>query len=337
MSSQKAFNVIGGMTGGPGSGKVKLIMALIVAGFFVNSSYFIVGPADRANVRRFGNVQYDTPLKPGLHFKLPFIDKVDFVQVSLTTLHVEPFHIMTIDNQKVALDVNFNFTIPPEKVNHLLYEVGAAGNVDVVSSVVPIVKDRTARIFAIQNMVSVNEKREKIQADIERSVSTSVKELFGIETHSLQIAAITPSEAFMKSNEVAVKAKNDAVAAENTKRVRQFEAEQVVIKAKGDADSAIEAARGRSQSMILEAEAGKQKLVLEGQGQAARLKAEIEPFGSAETYIRFLEAKALTNWNGNPPQIVGGQGGSTNLIVPVPTLTATTPKVQPGNPVQENK
>ncbi|MBF0160207.1 MAG: hypothetical protein HQL58_11865, partial [Magnetococcales bacterium] len=261
-------------------------------------SFFIVNPTDRANVRRFGDVRHDIPLKPGLHFKIPWVDKVDVVQVSLTTLHIDQFNLMTIDNQKISLDINFNFTIPADKVNHLLYEVGATGNIDVVSSVVPIVKDRASRVFAVQNMVSVNEKREAIQAAVERNVSEAVRDLFGIETHSLQIAGITPSEAFMKSNEVAVKAKNDAVAAENTKRVRQFEAEQIVIKAKGDADSAIESARGRSQSMLLEADANRQRLVLEGQGQAARLKAEIEPFGSAGLYIKFLQAKAATNWNG---------------------------------------
>lgn len=322
----KTINMIPGFAGTSGTGKFKLLAVGVALLAVLNSSFFVVGPADRANVRRLGNVRFDTPLVPGLHFKIPLIDKVDVVQVSLTTLHVEPFNVMTIDNQKVSLDVNFNFTIPPEKVNHLLYEVGGAGNVDVVSSVVPIVKDRAARVFAIQNMVTVNEKREAIQAEVERNVSNSVKDLFGIETHSLQIAAITPSEAFMKSNEVAVKAKNDAVAAENTKRVKQFEAEQVVIKAKGDADSAIEAARGRSQSMLLEAEAEKQRLVLEGQGQAARLKAEIEPFGTADTYIRFLAAKATTNWNGTPPQIMAGSENSMNVVVPFPALPAPTPK-----------
>ncbi|MBF0135841.1 MAG: SPFH domain-containing protein [Magnetococcus sp. DMHC-1] len=320
MSTHKIPGVVGGVTQGLIGGKIKWLVAGVALVMALSQTYFVVAPTDRANVRRLGNVRHPTPLNPGLYFKLPLVDMVDVVQVSLTTLHVAPFFVMTIDNQKIGLDINFNFTIPMDKVNHLLYEVGGAGNVDVVSSVVPIVRDRAARVFAIQNMVSVNEKREAIQAEIERSVSAAVKELFGIETHSLQIAGITPSDAFMKSNEAAVKAKNDAVAAENNKRVKQFESEQVVIKAKGDADSAIEAARGRSQSMLLEAEADKQRLVLEGQGQAARLKAEIEPFGSAEMYIKFLQAKAANNWNGTPPQIVAGSGGSMNVVVPVPSL-----------------
>ncbi|MGX9726507.1 MAG: SPFH domain-containing protein [Candidatus Electronema sp. VV] len=214
--------------------------AAVLIGFsIISGSWFKVEPTERGNVRRFGVVQHDKPLQPGLHFKLPLIDDADKLQVSLTTVHIPPFDVTTVDNQKVTLEINFNYTIPDEKVNHVMYEIGRSGNTDIDSQVVPVVKDRTGRIFSAQNMVSVNASRAAIQP------------------HSLQIAAITPSSAFMASNEEAVKAKNAAVAAENTKKTKQFEADQLVIKAKGDADSAIEAARGRSESMLLlEGEAG---------------------------------------------------------------------------------
>lgn len=238
----------------------------------------------------------------------------------MKTLHIPPFEVTTVDNQKVTIDENFNYTIPEDQVYHVMYEIGRAGNTDIESQVVPVVKDRTGRIFAGQNMASVNANRNQIQADIEKSVSQSVEELFGIQPHSLQIAGIIPSATFMASNEEAVKAKNAAVAAENTKRTKQFEADQIVIRAKGDADSAIEAARGRSQSTLLEAQANKTRQVLEGEGLEARLAAEIRPFGSADKYIEYLKAKAALNWNGQQQQVVAGNGSSTNLVVPVPPV-----------------
>ena len=248
---------------------------------------------------------------------MPLIDTVDRIRVSLTTLHIPQFDVTTVDNQKVTIDENFNYTIPEDKVYHIMYEIGRAGNVDLESQVVPVVKDRTARILAGQNMVTINANRPAIQADIEKYVFQSVEELFGIQPHSLQIQGIIPSASFMASNEAAVKAKNDAVAAENTKRIRQFEADQIVIKAKGEADSAIEAARGRSQSVLLEAQAHKTRQVLEGEGLEARLAAEIKPFGSPDKYIEYLKARAALNWNGQQPQIVAGSGSSTNLVIPV--------------------
>lgn len=292
----------------------------------INGSWYKVEQTERANVRRFGVARYSKPVQPGFHFKLPFVDTVDKIQVSLTTLHIPPFEVTTVDNQKVTVDENFNYTIPDEKVYHVMYEIGRAGNTDIDSQIIPVVKDRTGRIFAVQNMATININRATIQADIEKSVSQSVEELFGIQPHSLQIAGIIPSAAFMASNEAAVKAKNEAVAAENTKRTRQFEADQIVIKAKGDADSAIEAARGRSQSTLLEAQANKTRQVLEGEGLEARLTAEIKPFGSSDKYIEYLKAKAALNWNGQQPQIVAGAGSSTNLVLPVSIPNTTNTK-----------
>lgn len=301
-----------------GSHSVKWAAIGLLAFIVLNGSYYKVDQTERANVRRFGVVQYDKPVQPGFHFKLPFIDTVDTIHITLTTLHIPPFDVTTVDNQKITIDENFNYTIPENKIYHVMYEIGRAGNVDIDSQVVPVVKDRTARVFAVQNMATVNINRADIQAQIEKSVSQSVEELFGIQPHSLQIAGITPSPAFMASNEAAVKAKNDAVAAENTKRTRQFEADQIVIKAKGDADSAIEAARGRSQSTLLEAQANKTRQVLEGEGLEVRLAAEIKPFGSPDKYIEYMKTKAALKWNGQQPQIVAGSGTSTNLIVPIP-------------------
>ncbi len=294
-------------------------IALGVLGFYgIQDSFFSIQPTDRGNIRRFGVVQYEKPLAPGLHFKIPFIDAVDRIQVSLVTMHIPPFDVTTVDNQKVTLDLNFNYTIPENKVYHLMYEIGRPGNNEIESQIMPVVRDRASRIFAGQNMVTVNVNRNEIQTLIEQSISKSVEELFGIEPHSLQIAGIKPSDAFMASNELAVKAKNDAIAAENTKRTRQFEADQQVIKAKGEADGAIEAAKGRAAAVRLEAEANKTKLELEGSGQEARLSAEIKPFGSPERYIQYLSAKAALNWNGQQPQVVAGTGSSTNLLVPMP-------------------
>ncbi|WP_417911287.1 SPFH domain-containing protein [Candidatus Electronema sp. PJ] len=312
-------------------GKAVWFIVILFVFFLLNDFWFKVEPTERGNVRRFGVVQYAKPLQPGLHFKLPLIDNADKLQVSLTTVHIPPFDVTTVDNQKVTLEINFNYTIPDEKVNHVMYEIGRSGNTDIDSQVVPVVKDRTGRIFSSLNMATINLNRVTIQMDIEKDVAKTVSELFGIQPHSLQIAGITPSATFMASNEEAVKAKNAAVAAENTKKTRQFEADQLVIKAKGDADSAIEAARGRSESMLLEAQANKTRQVLEGEGLASRLAAEIKPFGTPEQYIAYLKAKAQLNWNGQQPQIVAGAGSSANLIIPVPQAqSAVLPEQQPG-------
>lgn len=274
-----------------GAGLVSLLLVM--------SSWFTIDQTEMGNIRRLGTRVYEQPLGPGFHFKLPIVDRVDRLRVTLNTIHIEPFNVGTNDNQVVTLTINYNYTIPRDKVNHLLYEVGTSGSGDIHEQAIAVAKDRAGFIFASQNMVSVNANRGKIQNDIEAAVHERLQSLFGIEPHSLQIAAITPSAAFMTSNEAAVNAKNAAVAAENTKRTRQFEADQVVITAKGAADAVIEKARGDAESVRLRAEAEKDRRIAEAKG----VTAQVQAFGSATAYNDWIRAN---NWKGDVPTYMAG-------------------------------
>jgi len=53
------------------------IGAVILVALIAVDSYFVVEPTEMAGLRRLGQVVTTKPLGPGLHFKLPLIDKVD--------------------------------------------------------------------------------------------------------------------------------------------------------------------------------------------------------------------------------------------------------------------
>jgi regulator of protease activity HflC (stomatin/prohibitin superfamily) len=305
----------------------------IAALITVNSSVFKLDQTENGFVTRFGTVQGDhtKPLESGLHFKIPFIESYDKIQVTLQTLHIPAFDVLTVDNQKVTIDENFNFTIPKEQVYHVMYEVGGAGNVDIKEQVVPVAMDRTRRVLASQNMITVNANNEVIQQKIEDNVKTSVSELFGVTAHSLQIKSIRPSDSFMASIDAATMAKNEAVKAENQLKTKGFEAQQVAATAKGAADAAIENARGQAESVRLNAQANadatvlaataeKTKLELQGKGEQARLASEISALGGSGQYIEYLNAKARLRWDGSVPQVQAGNGSATNLVLPLPSL-----------------
>ena len=295
----------------------------------VSQSYFTVQPSEVANVRRFNSVLHAQPLERGTYFKLPFgIDKVDRAQISLRTLHINPFIVNTIDNQQITLDINFNYVLPKNQVNHVLYEVGSvedSHNDDIDDSIIPVAMDRAARVFAQQNTTNISLDREKIQAKVEADVSKAVEELFGIEPRSLQFAAVTYSDAFVASNNLAVTNKNLALAELNKKKVEEAKAGQVLAEAKGVADSAIATAKGNKASIILKATADAQARALEGEGQAERLRKEIAPFKTPQAYITYLQRKAELQWNGQRPQVevaggADGKGGQTAVVIPVPAL-----------------
>ena len=218
------------------------IVAVILVALFALDSYFVVEPTEMAGVRRLGQVVTAKPIGPGPHFKLPLIDQVDRLQVSLDTFKLDSLTVNTIDNQPIAVTVGLTYRIPPQAVLPLLYEVGRAGNFDITENFQRIVADRTAKIFAQQNTTRISENRDQIVNSLKSLLATDLGTLYHIEVVDFQIAGILYSDSFRASVEAAVKAKNEAVAAENTVNRIRFEAQQAVERANGEAEAKLKLA-----------------------------------------------------------------------------------------------
>lgn len=304
--------------------------AIIAAGLVANDTWFTVSPTERANVRRLGTVQYDAPLKEGLHWKAPLIDTVDRLQVSQTNEVVPTFTVSTRDNQVVTLDLSYNFDIPDSCVNQLLYKTGRTGNQDIKPQLEKVTVDRAGFVFAPESMATLNSKRSEVQGTLTRTITDAIKNQFCVHVDSVQMK-LTPSPAFLESNAAAVNQINLAAAATNKKITMQAEADQKVITAKGQADSdaaaadgqkraAIAASEGRLTAAENDAKATKVRLEAQGVGERSRLQAEIGAFGSPDKYIEYLRAQASLKWTGGVPSIVTGNGTSTNFVMPIPPL-----------------
>jgi regulator of protease activity HflC (stomatin/prohibitin superfamily) len=176
-------------------------------------------------------------IRPRLHLKLPLVEEIDKVQTSLETYKLDRLTVNTVDNQPITVAVGLTYRIPANAVLKLLYEVGRAGNVDVADNFQRIIADRTAKIFAQQNTTTISENRERLSTALKALLSTDLGRLYGIEVVDFQIAGITYSDSFRASVEAAVKAKNEAVAAENTVNRIRFEAQQAVARANGEAEA----------------------------------------------------------------------------------------------------
>ena len=228
-------------------------------------SYFVVEPTEMAGVRRLGEVTTVKPLGPGLHFKLPLVDQVDRLQVSLDTFKLDKLVVNTVDNQPIAVTVGLTYRIPPVAVLPLLYEVGRPGNFDITENFERIVADRTAKIFAQENTTRISENREQIVNSLKSLLSKDLGNLYRIEVVDFQISGIVYSDSFRASVEAAVKAKNEAVAAENTVNRIKFEAQQAVERANGEAAAKLKLADAERQSAILSAQGKAEGIRLEGE------------------------------------------------------------------------
>jgi regulator of protease activity HflC (stomatin/prohibitin superfamily) len=287
------------------------LVALLVVALFVLDSYFVVEPTEMAGVRRLGQVVTAKPLGPGLHFKLPLVDKVDRLQVSLDTFKLDKLTVNTIDNQPIAVTVGLTHRIPSQAVLPLLYEVCRAGNFDITENFERIVADRTAKIFAQQNTTRISENRDRILNALKTLLSNDLGTLYHIEVVDFQIAGILYSDSFRASVEAAVKAKNEAVAAENTVNRIRFEAQQAVERANGEAEAKLKLADADRQSTILSAQGRAEGIRLEGESRAAVLRMNAEILKTSPLVVDLAKAD---RWNGALPLTLLEGTGSVPLL-----------------------
>ncbi len=286
---------------------VLIALAVILTIYCASDSFFIVQPTEMAGVRELGTVVSKEPVPPGLHFKLPFIDQVDKIQVSIDTLRVDNLHVYTVDNQSVTISVGVITRIPPGAVLKLLYEVGRSGNVDIRGNIEPLIADRAQRMFAKRNTVRISEEREQIAADVRVAVAQSVREFFGMEILDLQIPSIKYSDTFVASVETAVKAKNDAIAAENTVNRIRYEGEQKVVTAKAEAEAQVARAQAQKQTKVLEAEGEARGIELRAVAEAQSIRIRGE---ALKDNARVIELTLAQRWTGQPPQTILGDRGA---------------------------
>jgi regulator of protease activity HflC (stomatin/prohibitin superfamily) len=273
-----------------------IIIGLIIFASLYGS-FYTVQETERAGIRRLGHAISTEAIGPGLHFKAPFIDTADKMQVSIDNFKIENLRVYTIDNQEVKISIGITYRIPDNAVLKLLYKVGQPGNASILHNIEQIIADRTLKIFAKHNTIKISEERETISTAVRIAVSQGILEQFGMEILDLQIPTIKYSDVFVASVENAVKAKNDAIQAENTVVKIRHEGEQKVVTAKAEASAAIARAEAEKQTRILEAD---------GEAQAIRAKG-----AALKENPMVIELTLAQRWQGNPPQTILGDKSAT--------------------------
>lgn len=278
-------------------------VAFVFLMVLVFSSFFVVPPSEMAGVRWMGGKPINSvPYGPGVHFKMPFLETVDFLQTSQSTYQLPNLSVYTNDNQEVNISISVIYQIPGSSVMHLLYDVGRSGSTDVNDTIIPVVRDRALAVFARYNTLNISDKRTEISLQMKKEIAIALNHLFGIQVLNVQLTGIRYSPVFVTSVENAVKAKAMAVQAENTVLQKKYEGEQMTVTAKAQADARIEAARGEAQSTLLEAQAQAKAIQMVGQ--------------AIQENPHYVEFYSVKQWNGILPTYMGG--GAPVPFVKVP-------------------
>ncbi len=205
----------------------------------------------------------------GLHFKLPFIDRVARrVSLKEQVLDYPPQPVITKDNVTMQIDTVVYFSITDPKLNTYGVEQ-------------PMAAMETLTATTLRNIIGDLEldqtltSRDIINTKM-RAILDEATDPWGIKVNRVELKNILPPADIQSSMEKQMKAERDR--------------RQAILQAEGQKKSAILIAEGERESAILKADAEKQAAILkaEAEQQAAILKAD----GEAQAILAVQKALA---------------------------------------------
>lgn len=269
------------------------------AGFITfMSSIYTVEEGHIGVIKRFSEAVKQ--VEPGLHFKIPFIDGVEEVEIR-TRKNVEIMPIATKEQMRAEGIISVNWTVNRESVLELYKSYGSLDQFEtriLDPKLRSAAKESISKFTAEENI----NQREKVSSLIYETLSTTLS-TFPIKTDSLQYEDIKLPDQYLHSIDSKQTAKNERDA-ENFRLEKQaLEAQQKVNTANAERDATKSRADGEAYKIETEAKANalKIKLIAESDAEAIKIKAE-----ALKSNPDLIEYQKAINWNGKLPDTVMG-------------------------------
>ncbi|MFY8207067.1 MAG: protease modulator HflC [Arenimonas sp.] len=269
-----------------------LIFGGLTAVILLFSSMFIVNESQTAIVLNLGKV-VRSDLKPGLHFKVPFIEQVRKFDRRLLTLDDNPERYLTVEKKDVEVDFFVKWRI---KDVTAYYRATSGGNEEAAAQrLTPIIKNtlrNDINSFTLQNLVSGE--RTQLAQRLLKPINLGAATL-GIEVVDIRIKRINfPKDAKIR-DQVLDRMRSERKQVANALRAEGF-AESERIRAEAERES---------QVILADAQREAQKVRGEGDAEVARISAAA--YGQDADFYAFyrsLEAYKASFADGKSTMVV---------------------------------
>ena len=239
---------------------------------------------------------YKTTWNVGLHFKLPFVERVaKIVTLKEQVADFPPQPVITKDNVTMQIDTVVYFQITDPK----LYTYGIEQ---------PMVAIENLSATTLRNIIGDLEldqcltSRDIINTKM-RTILDEATDPWGIKVNRVELKNILPPKEIQNAMEKQMKAER--------------ERREAILRAEGEKRAAILEAEGEKESAILRADAKKQQQILEAEGEAeAILKVQrataegIRLINEAKPSDAVIKLKAMDAFS------AAADGKATKIIIP---------------------
>ena len=286
-------------------GLIFLILILVLVVVIVTSCIKVVPQARAYVIERLG--LYQGTWEPGLHFKVPVIDRVaKRVNLKEQVVDFPPQPVITKDNVTMRIDtvVLYQSTDP---------------NSDTYNVENPIMAIENLTATTLRNIIGDMEldetltSREVINTKMRAALDIAT-DPWGIKVNRVELKNIMPPAAIQEAMEKQMKAERER---REAILIAEGEKKSTVLVAEGKKESAILEAEAEKQAAILRAEAEKEKMIREAEGEAeAILKVQqanadgirfLKEAGADESVLTLKSLEALKDM---------AEGKATKIIVP---------------------
>ncbi len=262
-----------------------IIIVLAVTAFF---SIFIVKEINQAIVLQFGDPK-KIILKPGINFKLPFIQNVVYLDKRILNLDTPPEEVIASDQKRLIVDAFARFQI----VDPLKFYISVGNERVARSRLSTIINSRIRNVLGQQELQTLlSQDRTKQMSLIQEGVNNEAKN-FGIKIVDVRIKRADLPQA-----------NSDAIY-RRMQTEREREAKE--FRAKGAEMAVTITSTADKEVTVILADAEKKSQIMKGEGDGTRNKIFADAFGQDPQFFAFYRAmqayeKALI-------------GGETSLIL----------------------
>lgn len=286
-------------------GVVFLIVIIVIAVWVLASCVRIVPQAYAVILERLG--AYQATWSTGIHFKVPFIERVARkVNLKEQVVDFPPQPVITKDNVTMRIDTVVFYQITDPK----MFCYGVAN---------PIMAIENLTATTLRNVIGDLEldetltSRETINTQMRATLDVAT-DPWGIKVNRVELKNIIPPAAIQDAMEKQMKAERER---REAILIAEGEKKSAILRAEGQKESMVLQAEGDKEAAILRAEAKKEATIREAEGEAEAIRAiqkanaqGIESIKAAKADDAVIQLKSLEAF------AKAADGKATKIIIP---------------------
>ncbi|WP_137121604.1 SPFH domain-containing protein [Segeticoccus rhizosphaerae] len=251
-------------------GWIIALIILILAVIVIWRTIKIVPQQSSLIIERLG--RYSRTLTPGIHFLVPFVDKVRAnVDLREQVVSFPPQPVITSDNLVVSIDTVIYYAVMDAK--SAVYEIA-----NFIQGIEQLTVTTLRNVIGSLDLEQTLTSRDMINAQL-RGVLDEATGKWGIRVSRVELKSIEPTASMQDVMEKQARAERDRRAA--------------ILTAEGFKQSQILTAEGEKQSAILTAEGSAQARILEAQGQSRAIQQVFDAIHRGKPTQRLLAYQYL--------------------------------------------